>query len=96
METKLDEGFLLVHVQFPEDLGGVQEMGVIHNFLDVECNEWQIEYKRNPVPVDKEEDGQEAMDGSFWYDVCVEAIAEIDGINVVTLQIAVHDRKEYL
>jgi hypothetical protein len=26
------------------------------------------------------------MDGSFWDDICVEAVTEIDGINVVTVQ----------
>jgi hypothetical protein len=53
--------------------------------LDVECEEWQIEQKRNPVPVDKEQEGQEAMDCSFRNDVCVETVAEIDRINVVTV-----------
>ena len=53
--------------------------------LDVECEEWQIEQKRNPVPVDKEQEGQETMDGGFRNDVCVEPVAEIDRINVVTV-----------
>jgi hypothetical protein len=112
--------YLLVHIQLPEDLSGVQKMCVIHDssdhvskalksqqlpaptaspkdrksiymenredvLLDVECEEWQIEQKRNPVPVDKEQEGQEAMDCSFRNDVCVETVAEIDRINVVTV-----------
>jgi len=42
-----------MHVQFSEDLCGVQKVGVIQNLLDVEREEWQIEQKRNPIPIDK-------------------------------------------
>lgn len=114
-----------MHIQFPEDLSGVQKMCVIHDssdhvskaptslqppilaapqkekprtqpcvnpylnrgnvLLDVESEEWQIEQKCNPVPIDKEQEGQEAMDGRFRDDICVEAVAEIDRINVVAI-----------
>lgn len=31
VETKLNEGLLLVHVQFPEDLGGVEQVLVLED-----------------------------------------------------------------
>jgi hypothetical protein len=65
------------------DLEGMWSMGNV--LLDVEYEQGQIEHERNPVPVDKEEEGQEAVDGSFRYNVCIEAVAEIDRINVVTV-----------
>jgi len=36
------------------------------------------------------------MYGRFWDDICVETVAEIDRIDVVTFEIAVHDREENL
>ena len=61
-------------------------MGCRENvLLNVECKERQIEQKCNPVPIDKEQEGQKAMDGSFRDNVCVETVAEIDRINVVTV-----------
>ena len=53
--------------------------------LDVPREERQVEYQRDPVAVDKEEEGQEAVDGSFGDDVRVEPVAEIDGVDVVTV-----------
>jgi hypothetical protein len=60
----------------------VQKEGVL---LDVEREKRQIKQKRNPVAVDKEEEGQEAMDRGFWNDVCIEAIAEVNGIDIVAV-----------
>jgi len=36
------------------------------------------------------------MDRGFRNDICVEAIAKIDRVNVVTLKIAVHNREKHL
>ena len=65
----------------------ILEYGVCeeHVLLDVKSEERKIEQERNPVPIDKEEEGQEAMDGSFGYNVCVETVAEIDRVDVVTV-----------
>lgn len=52
--------------------------------LNVPSKERQVEDQRNPVAVDQEEEGQEAVDGSFGNDVRVEAVAKIDGVDVVT------------
>jgi len=53
--------------------------------LNVECQKWQIEYQRNPVAIDKEQEGQESMNSRFGNNIRIEAIAEVDGINVITV-----------
>lgn len=53
------------------------------SLLNVVSKQGQVENKRNPVSVDQEQKGQEAMDGSFGQDIGVEAVAEVDGVDVV-------------
>lgn len=96
VETELGEGFPLVYIQLAEDLGGIQEMSVVNNLLDVVAQERQVEDKRQPVSVDQEHESEESMDGGFGNDVGVEAVAEVDRVDVVTLEIAVHDSEEDL
>jgi len=96
MEAKLYERLLLVHIQFPENLRGVEEMLVFKDLLRVPCQEGQVQEEGQPVSVDEKEDSEEAMDGGFRDDVGVEAVAEVDGVDVVTFQIAVHDGEENL
>lgn len=43
----------------------------------------QIQNQRHPVAIDEEEEGQEGVDGGFGHNVCVEAVAEVDGVDVV-------------
>lgn len=93
--------YLLVHVELPENLGRVKEMGVIdnpttpvsqfpnitmesHPLLDVPAEERQVEDQREPVAVDKEQECQETMDSDFGNDVGVEAVAEVNRVDVVT------------
>ena len=66
-------------------MGSVCRIGYLDVLLNVESQKRQVEQKRNPIPIDKEEEGQEAMDGSFGNNVCVEAVAEVDGVDVVTV-----------
>lgn len=54
--------------------------------LDVPSEEWQVEDQREPVSVDKEHEGQETMDSDFGDDVGVEAVAEVNRVDVVTGQ----------
>jgi hypothetical protein len=51
--------------------------------LDVPGNKRQVEDQSQPVAVDEEEEGQEAVDGGLRDDVGVEAVAEFDGVDVV-------------
>lgn len=52
--------------------------------LDVPAEERQVKDKSQPVAVDEEEEGQEAVNGSLGDDVCVKAIAKVDRVDVVT------------
>jgi hypothetical protein len=53
--------------------------------LDVPAKERQVEDKRHPVSIDKEEECQETVYGSLWDDVGVESVAEVNRVNVVTV-----------
>lgn len=55
------------------------------SLLNVVAEERKVENKGNPVPVDQEQKGQEAMDGSFGNDVGVQTVAKIDGVDVVAV-----------
>ena len=56
---------------------------VFHLLLDVPPEERKVEDQREPVSVDEEQEREESMDGNFGDDVGVEAVAEIDGVDVV-------------
>lgn len=57
--------------------------------LNVEGQERQVQDKSNPVTVDEEQGGQESVDGGFGFDVGVEAVAQVDRVDVVALKIRV-------
>lgn len=59
------------------------ESGVEHPLLDVPAEERQVKNQRNPVAVDQEQEGQESVDGDFRDDVLVEAVAEVNRVDVV-------------
>lgn len=96
VETKLDERFLLVHVELAEDLGRIQEVLVLEDLLRIENKQRQVQDDSKPVSVDDEQEGQESVNGGFGDDVGVETVAEINRVDVVTFQITVHNRKEDL
>jgi len=96
VETELGERFLLVDIQLAEDLGGVKQMSVVNDLLNIPSKERQVEDKRQPVSVDEEQEGHETMDGDFGENVGVEAVAEVNGVDIITFEIAVHDGEEDL
>ncbi len=51
--------------------------------LDVPGQERNVQEQRNPVSVDEEQEGEEAVYGRLGNDVRVEAVAKIDGVDVV-------------
>ena len=55
-----------------------------HVLLAVPGQQRQVQNKCDPVPVDEEEESQECVDGGFGDDIGVEAVAEIDGVDIVT------------
>lgn len=59
----------------------------MHALLRVPSKQGQVENQRNPVSVDKEQEGQESVDGDFRDDVRVEAVAEVNRVDVVAAHI---------
>jgi hypothetical protein len=51
--------------------------------LRVERHEGQVQHDGEPVPVNNEEEGQESVDSGFGDDIGIEAVAEVDGVDVV-------------
>jgi len=96
VETELKEGFLLVSVERPENLGGIEEMRIIQDLLDVKGQQRQIQNQGDPVSVDQEQRRQESVNGGFGDNVRVEAIAQIDRVDIIAFQVRVHYREEDL
>lgn len=63
----------------------MKNMPRIRILLSIPQQEWEIQKNGKPVTVDEEQNGKESVDGGFRYDVGVEAVAEIDGVDVVTI-----------
>lgn len=55
----------------------------LYVLLDVVSEERQVEDQRNPVSVDQKQEREESVDGDFGDDVRVQAVAEVDGVDVV-------------
>lgn len=53
--------------------------------LNIEGHQRQVQQQRNPIPIDKEQEGQEAVDSRLGDDVGVKAVAEVDGVDVVAV-----------
>lgn len=64
--------------------------------LRIPGQERQVQHQRQPVSVQQEEHGEESVDAGFWDNVHVEAVAEIDRVDVVAFEIGVHDGEEDL
>jgi len=64
--------------------------------LRVPGQEGQVKDERHPVAVDQEQEGQESVDTGLGDDVHVQAVAEIDRVDIVAFQVRVHDREEHL
>lgn len=62
----------------------LQEQSVCNRLLCVPCKQRQVEDQSDPVAVDKEQNGDESVDGSFGDDVGVEAVAKVNRVDVIT------------
>lgn len=51
--------------------------------LRIECHQRQVEKDGKPVSIDDKEEGQESVNGGFGDNVGVEAVAEVNGVDVV-------------
>jgi hypothetical protein len=54
-----------------------------NRLLCVPCKHRQVEDQGDPVTIDKEQNSDESVDGSFGDDVGVEAVAEVNRVDVV-------------
>lgn len=52
--------------------------------FDIEGQERQVESNGQPVAINDEEEGEEGVDGRLGHDIRIEAVAQINGIDVVT------------
>jgi hypothetical protein len=85
MEAELDERLLLVDVQLAEDLGSIQQVGVLEDLLDVPGEQRKVQDQSQPISVNEEEEGQETVYRSLGDDVGVQAVAEVDWVDVVAI-----------
>lgn len=53
--------------------------------LRVESQKRQVQQQREPVSIDQEQEGQESVNSGFGDDVGVEAVAEVDRVDVITI-----------
>lgn len=77
--------YLLVHIQLAEDLGRIKQVSVVNDLLDVPDQQRKVEDQWQPVSVDEEQERQESMHGSLGNDVGVQAVAEVNGVDVVAV-----------
>jgi len=53
--------------------------------FNVKSQKRQVKQKRHPIPIDKEQESQKAMNRSFRDNVRIETVAKIDRVNVITI-----------
>lgn len=82
--------------QSAEDLGGIQHVVLLDKLVNVEGKQGKVQQEREPVPIDQEQERNEAMQCRLRHEPRVQFVAQLDGIDVVTLQVGVHDGEEHL
>lgn len=80
--------YLLVHIELAENLGCVEQVLVLEYLLSVPGEEGKVENQRDPVAVDQEERRQQRVDRGLGNNVRVEAVAEVDGVDVIAVYVA--------
>lgn len=87
MEPKFDKALLLVSAESSEDLGGIEQMVVLVDSIGVPSKQGHIDQETEPVAVDEEQNSQQRLNGRFRENVVVQSVAEINGIDVVWLEL---------
>lgn len=96
METQFGKTLLLVLGQCSEDLGGVQQVVFLDELVDVVSEHWQVQQKHKPVAIEQEKQGQKAVQATLWNEPRVQFVAQLDWVDVVTLQVGVHNGEKDL
>jgi hypothetical protein len=70
---------------------------IIRNILlRIPGHQRQVQQQRQPISIDKEQNREESVEAGFRDDVHVEAVAQIDRVDVVAFEVRVHDGEEDL
>jgi len=77
-----------------EDLGSVVHVVLVSYLVGIIQHERKIEQECNPLTRKEEKDREESVGYIFWQDKLVEFVAEIYGVDVVTLEVGEHDNEE--
>lgn len=96
MEAQLDEALFLVLGQCSEDLGSVQQVVFVDELVDVESQQWQVQQKHKPVAVKQEKHRQKSVQAGLWNEPWVQFVAQLDRVDVVALQVRIHDGEKHL
>jgi hypothetical protein len=60
-------------------------MSMENVLFNVKSQKRQVKQKCHPIPIDKEQESQKAMNRSFRDNVRIETVAKIDRVNVITI-----------
>lgn len=93
---QLDERLLLVFLERSENLSGVQQMGVCVDLVGVVGEDGGIEQQHDPMAGQQKDNGQSSVSGGLGQHVVIEPIAQVDRVDVIALQVRVHDCEENL
>ena len=58
----------------------------VHSLLSIPREHGQVQNQGNPVSIDEEQESQKGVNGGFGDDVGVEAVAKINGVDVVAVK----------
>ena len=96
VESKLDKGLLLMLGQSSENLSSVQHVVFVQILVDIVGKQRQVQEEWEPITVHQEEYSEEGVYTGFWDEPWVQFVAQFDRVDVITLQIRVHDGEENL
>jgi hypothetical protein len=68
----------------------------LYVLLPIPSQERQVQQERQPISINQEQNRKEGVYSRFRDDVHVEAVAEVDGVDVVAFEVGVHDGEEDL
>lgn len=72
-----------MNIQLAENLRRVQKVLILEDLLRIERQERKVQHDRDPIAIDDKEEGQERVDGSFGDNVGIQAVAQVDRVDVV-------------
>lgn len=96
VEAQLDERLLFVPRQSPENLSSVKQVVFVDELVDIECKHWKVQQEHKPEAIDQEKNSQKGVDRSLRNKPWVQLMAQLYGIDIVTLQVRVHNGEKHL